>query len=93
MDLFIFFTCEETFAGISCGQGLDAVWRVRNLIPSIFNGDRVGACRVRHIGDSVGAVPVVLDGCILWLALWVLTTAKSSYFRWWLMGLKLVCGR
>lgn len=77
---FFFFTCEETFAGVSCGQGLDAVWRVRNLIPSIFNGDSVRACRVRHIGDSVGAVPVVLDGCILWLALWVLTTDDIELF-------------
>lgn len=82
--LFVF-TCEETFAGVSCGHGLDAVRRVRNLIPSIFNGDSVGACRVRHIGDSVGTVPVVLDGCILGLALWVLSMENIELFQRLLM--------
>lgn len=67
-----FFTCEETFAGVSCGQRLNAVWGVRDLISSIFNGDSVGTCRVWYIGDSVCAIPIVLDGCILWLAFWVL---------------------
>lgn len=76
----VFFTCDTTFAGVSCGQGLNAVWGVRNLISSIFNGDGVGACRVRYIGDSVGAVPVVLDGCILWLALWVLSIDNIELF-------------
>lgn len=77
----VFFTCKATFAGISRGQGLDAVWGVRNLISSIFNGDGVGACRVRYIGDSVGAVPVVLDSCILWPALWVLSIDNIELFQ------------
>lgn len=77
---FFFFTCEETFAGVSCRKGLDAVWGVRNLISSIFNGDSIWACRVRHIRHSVGAVPVVLDGCILWLALWVLSIDNIELF-------------
>ena len=83
VTVFIFLlTSETTFAGISCGQGLDAVWRVGNLIPSIFNGDGVGPCRVRHIRHCVGAIPVILDGCILWFALRVLSVSKtSSYFR------------
>lgn len=62
-----------TFAGVSCGQGLDAVRGVWDLISSVFDGDGVGACRVWYIGDSVGAVPVVLDGGILWLSLRVLS--------------------
>lgn len=75
-----FLTCEATFAGVPCGQGLDAVWGVGNLISSIFNGDSVRACGVRHIGDSVGAIPVVLDGCIFWLALWVLSINNMELF-------------
>lgn len=67
-------TCQETLAGISSGQRLNAVRRVRNLISSVFDGDGVGASGVRHIGDRVGAVPVVLDGGVLWFALRVLTT-------------------
>lgn len=75
-----------TFAGISCGQRLDAVRGIRNLISSIFNGDGVGSCRVRDIGHCVGAVPVVLDGCVLGLALWVLSVKRcevvlDGYFR------------
>lgn len=69
-------TCQQTFAGISSGQRLNAVRRVRNLISSVFNGDCVRAGRVGHIGDGVGAVPVVLDGGVLRFALRVLTTAK-----------------
>lgn len=72
-----FFTCEETFAGIACGQGLDAVRGVGNLVASIFNGDGVGAGGVGHVGHSVGAVPVVLDGGILRFALRVLTAEGS----------------
>lgn len=76
----VFLTCEATLAGVSCGKGLDAVWGVRDLISSIFNSDGVGACRVRHIGDSVGAVPVVLDCCILWLSLWILSIHNMELF-------------
>lgn len=42
-------TSEATFAGISYGHGLDAVWGVGNLISAIFNGDSVRACRVRYV--------------------------------------------
>lgn len=80
MNPVVFFTCDATFAGVPCGQGLDAVRGVRDLISSIFNGDGVGACGVWYIGDSVGAIPVVLDGCILWLALRVLSIDIRQYY-------------
>lgn len=66
-------TCEKTFAGVSSGQRLDAVRGVGNLISSIFNGDGVGPGRIRDVGHSVRPIPVVLDGCVFWLALWILS--------------------
>lgn len=78
------FTCEPTFAGVSCGQGLDVVWGVGNLISSILDGDGVGARRVRYVGHSVGSVSVVLDSRLFRLSLWILSAfvyQERSYMR------------
>lgn len=68
----ILLTCDTTFAGISCRERLDVVRGIRDLVSPVLNGDGVWACRVRHIGHGVGAIPVILDCGILWLPLWVL---------------------
>lgn len=51
---------------------MDAVWRVGDLITTILDGDGVAASSVRDVGHSVGPIPVVSDGGLLGLPLWVL---------------------
>ena len=72
-------TCEEALAGVAGGQGLDAVGRVRDLVPSILDGDGVVPDGVRYVGHSVGAVSVVLDAGLLGLAFRVLWTTQTVH--------------
>lgn len=71
-------TCDQTFAGVSGGKRVDAVWRVGDLIAAIFDGDGVAASSVRDVGHSVGPVPVVLDGGFLGLPFRVLGQKAGS---------------
>ena len=71
-------TCQQTLAGVTGGQGLDAVGRVRDLVSPILDGDGVVPGGVRYVGHGVGTVSVVLDAGLLRLAFWVLRTCDSS---------------
>lgn len=75
-------TCDQTLAGISGGQGVDAVRRVRDLISSVFDGDGVTSRHVWDVEHSVGPIPVVSDVCLLGFSLWVLQTRSQSLMCW-----------
>lgn len=57
---------------------MDAVWRVRDLIAAILDGDGVATSSVGDIGHSVGPVPVVSDDGLLGLPLRVLGRKAGS---------------
>lgn len=72
-------TCDQTLAGVSGGQRVDAVWRVGDLITAILDGDGVAASNVGDVGHSVGPVPVVSDGGLLGLPLRVLERKGGNF--------------
>lgn len=65
-------TCDGALAGIPCGHSADTVWGEGDLITTILDEDSVAACHVWHVGHRVSTVMVVLDVCLLGLALRVL---------------------
>lgn len=71
-------TCDKAFAGIACRQGMDAEGRVRDLIPAVFDGDGVAPSHVWHVGDRVGAVPVIPNVGLLGLPLRILKGKSMS---------------
>lgn len=65
-------TCDRALAGIPGGHGTNTVRGEGDLITAILDKDGVAACHIWHIGHRVRAVVVVLDMCLLRLALRVL---------------------
>lgn len=70
-------TCDQTLAGISSGDGVNAIGGIWNLVSPVFDGDGVTARHVRHVRHSVCPVPVVPNVGILWLSLWILKLAHK----------------
>lgn len=66
-------TCDGALAGVSGGNGPDAVGRVRDLIAAVLDQDGVSASHVWHVGHQVGPVVVVPDVGLLGLPLRVLS--------------------
>lgn len=56
---------------------MDAIWGIRNLVSSVFDGDGVTACQVWDIRHRVSSVPVVPNVGFLWLSLWILLVAHK----------------
>lgn len=71
-------TCDQTLAGISGGERVDAVWRVWDLVSSVLDGDGVASRHVRYIGNRVCPVPIVPDVRLLGFPLWILDTGTGS---------------
>lgn len=71
-------TCDSALAGIPCGHGADTVWGEGDLVTTILDEDSVAACHVWHVGYCVRAVMVVLDVCLLGLALRVLCSRAQG---------------
>lgn len=65
-------TCDRALAGIPGGHGANTVRREGDLITAILDKDGVAARHIWHIGHRVRAIVVVLDMCLLGLALRVL---------------------
>lgn len=70
-------TCDQTLAGISSGECVNAKWGIWNLVSPIFDGDGVTARHVRHVRHCVRSVPVVPNVGLLWLPLWILELAHK----------------
>lgn len=65
-------TCDRALAGIPGGHGTDAVRGKGDLITTILDKDGIAACHIWYIGHCVCAIVVILDMCLLGLALRVL---------------------
>lgn len=70
-------TCDQTLAGISSGDGVNAIGGIWNLVSPVFDGDGVTARHVRHVRHCVRPVPVVPNVSLLWLSLWILELAHK----------------
>lgn len=68
-------TCDQTLAGISRGDGVNAIGGGWNLVSPVFDGNGVTARHVWYVGHRVRPVPVVPDVGLLWLPLWILELA------------------
>lgn len=77
-DAELVLTCNEALAGIPCRQGMNAEGRVRDLIPTILDGDGVSAAHVWQVGHRVCAIPIVSDVGLLGFALGVLGEKERS---------------
>lgn len=73
-------TCDRAFAGIPGGHSTDAIRREGDLITTILDKDGVAACHIWYIGHRVRAVVIVLDMCLLGLALRILCGRAQE--RW-----------
>ena len=69
-------TGDSAFAGVSCGQGSDAIRGVGDLVSAVLNEDGVAAGHVRHVGHQVGSILVVPDVGFLGFPFWVLQVRK-----------------
>lgn len=76
-------TCDQTLAGVPRGQGVDPVWRVRDLIAAVLDGDGVASGHVGDVGHRVRPVAVVPDVRLLRFPLRVLDTATGSQRHVW----------
>lgn len=71
-------TCDCAFAGISCGQGSDAIRGVWYFITTILDENGVTASHVRHIGHKVRPILIITNVSLLWLPFRVLTQALRT---------------